>query len=147
MARCCAMKKIITNQNDRVGLWVSRRVGRKAPWVEFQAVGLEQDGKLIAGMVMDCYVKDARCSMHVAGDGKQWLNREFLWFCFHYVFDQLGCKVVLGMVNADNEDALKFDRHLGFRNLCVIKDGAGECDLIVLQMRREWCRWLNIRRG
>lgn len=141
------MKKIVVKEKERVGAWVAERVGRNAPWGAFEAIGLEDDGVLIAGMVVESYVRNARCCVHLAGEGRRWLNREYLQFCCRYMFDQLKCRVVLGLVNADNEDALRFDRHFGFRDLCVVKDGAGDCDLIVLELRREWCRWLDIRRG
>jgi RimJ/RimL family protein N-acetyltransferase len=141
------MKRIVPNERDRVGAWVAERVGRRAPWGEYQAIGLEEGGKLIAGVVIDGYVDGARCSMHVAGEGRKWLNREYLWFCFHYVFEQLRCKVVIGLVDADNEAALRFDQHLGFVEVCRIAEGAGDCDLVVLEMRRQGCRWLKLKRG
>lgn len=138
------MKTIIPNQKDRVGAWVAGRIRRDAPWGVFEAIGLEENGELVAGMVVTDYVKNARCSVHLAGDGRRWLNREYLGFCCRYMFDQLGCKVVIGLVDADNEQALKFDRHFGFTDLVRVKDGAGDCDLIVLELRREHCRWLRL---
>lgn len=140
-------KHIILGQNERVGAWVAARVGRRAPWDNYETIGLAEHGEFIAGVVIDSYVPFARCCMHVAGEGKRWLTRDFLWACFHYVFEQLRCKVVVGLVDADNTAALRFDRHLGFVETCRIKDGAGHCDLVVLTMAREDCRWLNLRRA
>ena len=136
------MKRIVVGQKERVGEWVAKRIEREAAWGAFEAIGLEKDGVLIAGMVVEGYVKAARCCVHLAGIGKHWLNREYIRVCMDYVFHQLECKVMLGLVDADNAAALAFDRHFGFKEVCVIKDGAGDCDLIVLEMRREDCRWL-----
>src|SRR3546814_2405462 len=89
-------KVIVVGQKERVAAWVSSRLRRNCDWVNYEAIGLEQDGELVAGVIFDGYVAGARCCMHVAGEGKRWLNREFLWLCFHYAFDQMGCKVVVG---------------------------------------------------
>lgn len=139
------MKSIVADQKERVGAWVAKRIGRNAPWGAYEAIGLECDGELIAGMVVESYVKKARCCVHLAGDGKRWLNREYLNFCCRYMFDQLGCNVVIGLVNADNEAALTFDKHFGFKECTRIADGAGDCDLVVLTLRREDCRWLDMK--
>ena len=45
------MKTVIANQKERVSQWVAERIGRRAPWGEYQAIGLEEDGELIAGIV------------------------------------------------------------------------------------------------
>lgn len=140
-------KSVVVGQKERVGAWVAERVRARSGWANYEAIGLELDGELVAGVVFDSYVEGARCCMHVAGEGRTWLNREYLWFCFHYAFEQMGCKVVVGLVNADNEDALRFDRHLGFEEVARIPDGAGDCDLVVLAMQRKKCRWLNMKRG
>lgn len=140
-------KSVIVGQKDRVGAWVAERVRARSGWANYEAIGLEKDGELVAGVVFDSYVEGARCCMHVAGEGRTWLNREFLWFCFQYAFVQMGCKVVVGLVNSDNDDALRFDRHLGFEEVARIPDGAGDCDLVVLAMQRKKCRWLNMKRG
>lgn len=139
-------KSVVVGQKTRVGAWVAERVGQNGEWSNYEAIGLEDDGRLVAGVVLDAYVAQARCTMHVAGEG-HWLNREFLWFCFHYAFEQMGCKVVIGLVRADNAPALRFDLHLGFEEVARIPNGSGDCDLVVLAMQRDGCRWLNIKRG
>lgn len=138
------MAKRIVDDREQVGAWVASRLG--CAWGAYQAIGLEEDGELIAGVVVDGVVPNAICTMHVAGTGKRWLTRDFLWFCFHYVFVQLNCNVVAGLVSADNTDALRFNAHLGFEQACRIEGGAGDCDLIVLTMPRRKCRWLGIRK-
>ena len=137
------MKRLVVGQKDRVGEWVASRVGQNAPWGAFEAIGLEQDGELIAGIVLSGYVKDARASMHCAGEGKRWLNREFLFACFDYAFRQMGCKVLVNPVNADNADSIRFTKHIGFTEVCRIPDGAGDCDLVIFIMPRADCRWLH----
>ena len=142
------MKRIVVNQKERVGKWVAERVRRTAPWEAFEAIGIEgEDGQLIAGVVVDSYVRDARCAMHCAGEGRRWLNREFLFACFDYAFRRLRCKVVACPVNADNADAARFLLHLGFYETGRVPDGAGDCDLLIFSMPRRMCRWLSLKRG
>ena len=137
------MKHIVTRDKQRVADWVSDKIGCGKWHSEFEAIGLEQDGALVAGMVVDGYVENTRCSMHVAGEGRRWLNREFIKVCFGYVFKQLNCKVVLGPVSSANADALRFDKHLGFTEAGRVSDGSPDGDLVLLQMTKADCRWLE----
>lgn len=133
------MKKIITNQNARVGDWVAKQLGKSSAWGTFQAIGLEQDGKLIAGVVIDGYQKDRLCSIHCAGLGKTWLNREFLFVVFDYVFRQLNVKAVVNPVDAANHESARFTKHLGFLESARIP----EAELLIFTMPRDACRWLK----
>ena len=141
------MIRVIVDQKERVGAWVAARVGMRAPWGAFSAIGLEQGGELIGGIVISGYVENARCSMHCAGVGKRWLNREFLFACFDYAFRQLGCKVIINPVDSTNTDSLRFTQHIGFSELCRIPEGSGDCDLVLFSMPRRTCRWLHMKRG
>ena len=122
------MIRIVTNEDVRVGTWVCERT--HGTYVEGTAIGLERDGELIAGVLYDHY-NGASMAMHVAAEGKQWLNREYLWFCFYYPFEQVKVKKVIGIVPSTNAQALRFDKHLGFREearICLLytSDAADE---------------------
>ena len=140
-------KRIVIGEKERVGAWVAQRIRRAAPWANYEAIGLAQGSELIAGVVFDSYVAGGRCCMHVAGEGRTWLSRDFLWICFNYAFEQMGCKTVVGLVDEDNADSMRFTRHLGFQELARIPQGAGDCDLVVFVMQRKTCRWLQLKRG
>jgi len=138
------VKRIVVGEDDRVGPWVCARVGGY-PWVKGEAttVGLEHNGELVAGVTYDRW-NGVSLMMHVASDGsKRWLNRRFLWFCFHYPFDQLGAKKVIGTVEATNHAALAFDKHLGFIEEGRLKDACPGGDLILLTMTPEQCRYIR----
>lgn len=132
---------IITNRKEWVGEWVSQHLG-KSELYSFQSIGLEKNGELIAGVVIDTYRKDASCSIHCAGIGKRWLNREFLFVVFDYVFRQLNCRVVVNPVDAANADSVQFTSHLGFEESLRIPNGCGESDLLIFTLRKEQCKWL-----
>lgn len=83
------------------------------------------------------------CSMHMAGDGN-WVSRDFIKMAFDYPFNQLGLKAILAPVAATNTKALKFDKHIGFHEIHRLPDGWDDgVDLVLLEMRREDCRYLN----
>lgn len=139
------MKRILVGHDDLVGPWVSYRYGGKWHSGQGATIGLE-DARfgLIAGVVYTDF-NGANVNMHLAAHGSSWLTREFLWICFDYPFNQLGCRRVTGIVPASNERAMKFDKHLGFELEATLKDAAPDGDVHLLCMRRDQCRWLSLR--
>lgn len=135
---------IICGQKERVGLWVADRIGNLTPWHCFEAIGIEKDGNIVGGVVIDNYITEARCSIHCAGDGKNWLTREFLRVVFDYVFRQLKCNAVLNIIDGNNYASLKFTGHLGFKEIYRVKGGSqnGE-DAVLMEMQKTDCRWIK----
>lgn len=83
------------------------------------------------------------CNMHIASDGTgNWLTKEFLCRSFAYPFIQLGLRRVTGLVPAKNENAVRFDIHLGFEYEGKCRNALPDDDIIVLGMLREDCRFL-----
>lgn len=140
------MKKIITGENNRVGEFISSILRRK--WIsgEAETIGLEEDGKLIAGVMFTDFNGSNIC-MHVAAIGKGWMNREYLRYCFYYPFEQLKVKRITGIVDSTNEQALNFDQHLGFKKEAVLTDAGEFGDLIILVMHKRDCRFLRRSHG
>jgi hypothetical protein len=83
--------------------------------------------------------------MHIAAVSEvNWMNRDLLWAAFDYPFNKLGVSVILGQICGSNEDALKLNRHLGFKVVAEIADAHMDGDLVIMAMKREDCRWLDI---
>lgn len=121
--------------------WVFLRTGGCwEPWA--MGIGWVRDGTLIAGVAYDRYNGASVC-MHVAADGKHWLTRSYLRACFDYPFNRLNVKKVLGLVDASNAQARKFDEHLGFRLEARLQDAAPGGDLMIYSMTRDQCRYLE----
>jgi len=139
-----AAARLVYGQDERVGMWITERTGGE--WRQGgKCIGWERGGRLIAGCMVDGY-NGASCYMHVAADGKQWLSREFLWHCFHYVFRQLACNVAIGIVTGNNKSALRFDKHLGFVELARIPAGSLDGDLVILTITKEQAaKWLALK--
>jgi RimJ/RimL family protein N-acetyltransferase len=109
-----------------------------------KGLGLERDGELVAGVLFEGYT-GPNIWMHVAAvPGRKWLNREYLRYCFHYPFNEIGCNRVSGWVEASNADARRFDEHLGFVEEARLKGAATDGgDVILYVMWRDACRFLK----
>lgn len=101
------------------------------------------DDALAGGVIYQNYTK-ASITLHVASWHKRWLSRDLLWTIFAYPFLLLGVKKCLGFVPTTNEAALAFDKHIGFEEEHRILDAVPDGDLVILSMRKENCRWLQI---
>lgn len=108
-------------------------------------IGMEKDGDLIAGVVYNEY-NHVNINMHVAAVGANWMTREYLWMCFDYPFNQLKVKRISAFIEDENEDAIGFDEHLGFQYETRMKDAYVNGDILIYVMRREDCRFLDIKR-
>ena len=134
----------MTDRSDRVGPWVCSRAGGFYIPGSSYAIGLEENGELIAGVLYDHYYVGASIQMHIAAEpGKRWITRENLKLAFGYPFDYLKVQKILGVVQEDNLAARNFDEHLGFTVEARIKDACAGGDLLVYSMTRPQCRFLE----
>lgn len=97
----------------------------------------------VAVCVMDGW-SHTSVQIHIAIGRKMVLRHGFLEEIADYVFNQCGRELMIGLVPGNNEAALKLDRHIGFTETYRVKDGFDRgVDYVVMEMRREDCRWLN----
>lgn len=124
--------------------WVQAR-GDVSDFGPAVGIGLVRHGKLVAGVLYNGYTKGAIC-MHIATDETRcWLNRDYLWMCFHYPFVQLGCRRVTGLVDEHNLRARRFNEHLGFELETRMEGATSDGDLLVYRLWKEDCRFLTLR--
>ena len=139
--------KTLVFDKDRVGHWVFSMVGGVFDPTTSSAIGLEQNGQLIAGVVFDNYNHRSVC-MHVAAvPGARWVTKEYLRVCFDYPFNQLKVCKIIGLVDSTNTPARRFDEHLGFVQECVITEAGRFGDLLVYTMTRQQCRLIGESNG
>lgn len=137
------MRKIIIGQKERIANFL---ISQKA-WVDankYEAMGIEDDGEIIAGVVYDSYEPNARISMHCAGIGKRWLTKEFLKYAFYYPFNQLNVNAVINTVSSNNKASIIFTEHCGFKEVARIEGGASDGDLIIYVLYKKDCKWIRI---
>ena len=137
------MKTLVIGQKERVGQFLVEQGAWAGGAINYEAIGLEENGELIAGVVYDSEEKGARISSHCAGIGKRWLNRYFLWVIFDYPFNQLNVNVVINTVSSNNKDSMRFTEHLGFKEVARIEGGASDGDLIIYALYKKDCKWIR----
>lgn len=137
------MRKVVTDNQEHLRGWITGVLGMQfSPYATF--IGQEIDGEVKAVVAFD-NILDKSCEMHTAAIVLNWISKDLLWACFDYPFNILKVKVILATVASTNTEALKLDRHLGFVDKAYIEDAHIDGDLVILAMRRENCRWLDIK--
>lgn len=136
-------KRLVLDDHARVAAWVAEQTGcSDHAWAGYACLGLENEaGELVAGIVLESY-NGRNANVHIAGVGKQWLNRNLLLTFFHYVFNHLRLQRLTGLTPASNAPALAFNRHVGFTVEYVMPDGAKDGDLVIQVLRPADCRYL-----
>lgn len=135
--------RLVFDQKDRIGQWVAEQVEQTASWGSFYAMGAEQDGELVAGIVFNNFNgSNATTHIAVAKPGKYLIP--LLERAADYAFIQCKLNRLTGLVDTTNEKALKLDRHIGFEDEFVMKKAAPDGhDLQVFVLWPEKCRWLK----
>lgn len=135
--------RLIYCEDNRCLPWAAEKIGIAKFRSDAKTIGLERDGELVAVSIYDTF-STTECNVHLASDGsKLWLNKEFLIAGFAYPFRQCGFESITGIVPADNEDALRFNRHIGWNDVGVRHRAApGGKDIIIMEMLRSDCRFL-----
>jgi len=137
------LRRVVTDNQAHLKGWISGVLGMQfSPYATF--IGQEIDGEVKAVVAFD-NILDKSCMMHTAAIVPNWISKDLLWAAFDYPFNILKVKVILASVASTNEEALKLDRHLGFKDKAYIEDAHIDGDLVILAMRREDCRWLDIK--
>ena len=137
------MRKVVTDNQEHLRGWITGVLGIQfSPYARF--IGQEIDGEVKAVVAYD-NILDKSCEMHTAAIVPNWISKDLLWACFDYPFNILKVKVILALVASNNMEALRLDRHLGFIDKAYIEDAHVDGDLVILAMRRENCRWLDIK--
>lgn len=123
--------------SDRVARWVFERLPSAKDSTDYQAIGLERGGKLVAGFVVNQFDgSDAQLTV-AALPGALWARTKYLRALAHYVFEQLKCSRVSVSVNHDNAKSLRAAERFGF-----VREGIKRPDIVMLGMLREECRFL-----
>jgi hypothetical protein len=134
----------VFEDKDRVGQWVADQVEQTASWGDFYAMGVEDgNGEILAGVVFNNF-NGSNATAHIAVKRFTRLFPGLIEHAFNYAFNQNKLNRVTGLVEADNEKALRLDWHIGFEvETTLRKGGAKGQDMIVLVMWPERCRWIQ----
>ena len=137
------MRKVTTDNQNHLRAWITGVLGTRFD-NNSVCIGQEINGE-IGAVVAYTNFQDKSCCMHVASIVPNWISKDLLWASFDYPFNKAKVKVILAAVSSNNDEALKLNRHLGFVDKAYIEDAHVDGDLVILAMRRENCRWLDIK--
>lgn len=108
-----------------------------------QCISRVEGDKLLGGVLFQAYT-GASIAIHMAGFTPTWANRDIIWAAFHYPFEQLKVRQVLGQVPETNDAALEINLKLGFKEVAriagVYEDGAA----VIMAIQKDECRWLKL---
>lgn len=103
------------------------------------------NGWLTGGIVYTDHQRGGSCQMHQWGGSKHWGSRDMLYVSFHYPFVQLNYKSVLGCIRAKNTAAIAINEKYGFKVIAKVPYVYPGDDMVVMQMLRKNCRWLDLK--
>jgi RimJ/RimL family protein N-acetyltransferase len=136
------MDELVFDQKEAIGAWVAQQVGQTCEWGSFYSLGIVRDGEIIAGVVFNNF-NGANATCHIAISKFSRVMPAMIEHSCRYAFEFCGLKRLTGMVPSNEPKILAFDKHLGFEEEFVMKDGAPGADMHVLVMWPDKCRWLR----
>ena len=136
------MPEIVLDQKERISAWVAKQVGQGADWGSFYALGVVSGEEVLAGVVINNY-NGANATCHIAIAKKTRLLIPLFEHTCNYAFNVCKLKRLTGMVPTNEPHIIAFDKHLGFEEEFVMKNGAPGADMQVLVLWPDKCRWLR----
>ncbi len=135
---------LVYGGDERVARWVGEKLMKDPKaFIPCMAIGIEREGKLIAGVVYNKYEPELLIEMSIASVDKSWCTRHNLNALFTYPFAQLRLKRVQALCSAKDEGVQMFLKRLGFTHEgthpCAFDDGG---TALSFGMLKQHCRWL-----
>lgn len=140
------MRVVVTGRDDLFGPWLMEKLEGHWWAGKGYTIGLwdiELDRPVASVYYESC--NGASIMLHCAGEGKAWLNREFLWYVFHYAFVENEVRKILSPIESDNTDSRRFIEHIGFSLEATLQDASPKGNLLIYSLRREDCKWLGLK--
>lgn len=127
-----------------VGFWVAQNAGGSFSPDNMTAIGLEQSGRIVAGVMYENW--NGRSIMaHVAVKGR--MTRKFVGAIFRYPYEKCGVHKIILSISSANAKSAKLATNMGFREEARIRDADPGGDLIIYTLEKSECRFLGERYG
>jgi hypothetical protein len=136
---------VCTTERPEYWQWVSER--SQASWEPGSKglVAVRSDGVVGAGVLADSWTFTS-CTCHIAVENPMAVRAGFLKEVARYLFDFCDRKIIVGLTPADNERALRFNRKIGWQEVCRIPEGwKPGVDFVVQTMTPEQCRYYEVK--
>jgi RimJ/RimL family protein N-acetyltransferase len=119
--------------------WVSTRMDGIFAEINCQAIGLESNGKIQAGVVFENW-NGSSIVAHMAAER---LSRQFLWAVSDFAFNQCGAIKIIAPIAGTNESMIRLIEHMGFILEGCIRDGCPGGHMLLYTLRKQYCRFLE----
>jgi len=132
---------LLYGHNEAVAAWVAAHIpGCERGFDKPVSIGVVEDERLIGGTVFHNYQPEAGViEMSSAGTSPRWLSRTMLKAIFGYVFDQIGCQLVVMRVSERNGRMVKIAEKFGFDGHLILRlRGRDEAEWIFTLTDDQW---------
>lgn len=114
--------------------------------VTMEVISRTENGNLYGGVIYENYTgRDGSVLVHIAGFVPNWINRDMLFIMFDYPFVQLGCKQAFCQIRAKATHTREFCLSFGWEEVITLEGVFPDDDMVLMRMRKETCRFLNIK--
>lgn len=128
--------------------WVNQQVGilRCEDTTGIMAINSEKN-ETVGACIMDNWTQNS-VQCHFMLSSALVLKHGFLECCFGYMFSTCNVKYVYGLVPANNEKAVKLNRHMGFTVKTTLEEAYEEnVDYLLMELKRENCKFVHPLEG
>ncbi|MSQ98136.1 MAG: N-acetyltransferase [Xanthomonadales bacterium] len=127
-----------------VGDWVAKRLSGGYFAERSQAIGLEKNADLVAGVIYENW-NHRSIMCHIAIEER--ITPSFLGAIFHYPYIVCEVDKIIAPVADDNEASKRLVEKMGFVEEARIKDAYVSGDMIFYTLTRDNCKYLGERYG
>ena len=103
----------------------------------------EKDGEPVGVMLCDMWTHNS-VQVHIGITDKMCLKHKMHYEFCDWVFNVCDRQMMLGLVPSNNLQALKLDKHFGFKEVGripnAIKDGV---DYVIMQLTKDECKYIS----
>lgn len=132
--------------NEDHGHQVMGAIGSSFTPVTMKVISRSENGIFRGGVVYENWTgKGGSVVIHIGSTDKHWINRDMLWVMFDYPFNQLEVNQAFAQVASKNEECLRFSKSVGWKEVIRLDAVFPDDDMILLRLRREECRFLNLK--
>jgi len=139
---------VVYGADAEVQQWVAKRIPDYTLSPGARSLAVIKGNRVVAAVVYErCNGFNVEASI-AAIPGSRWADRRTLFDLFAYPFLQLGVEAVTVLVSLANLESLALATKLGFAKVALVPFAATDgAPLVILQMTRDQCRWLDYGQG
>lgn len=106
-----------------------------------RSLGIERDGKLIAGVVLNNYTVRS-INMSAAAEAGHWCSKTLFREVAKYVFITCRCARLSCTTSVNNQRAITCLEKLGFKREGILRDEYEDSDAAVYGLLKHECKWV-----